>query len=99
MWFAVTTHDILKYIMRNNYNFRRFCERNGIVMIAYSPFGSPDLPWGEKMPHILVDPVLKKIAEKYERSTAQIVLRWLLQRGLVTIPKVRNFLFFYVLNL
>ena len=99
MWFAVTTHDILKYIMRSNYNFRRFCERNGIVMIAYSPFGSPDLPWGEKMPHILVDPVLKKIAEKYERSTAQIVLRWLLQRGLVTIPKVRNFLFFYALNL
>ena len=68
-------------------------------MIAYSPFGSPDLPWGEKMPHILVDPVLKKIAEKYERSTAQIVLRWLLQRGLVTIPKVRNFLSFYKINL
>ena len=40
------------------------------------------------MPHILVDPLLKEIAEKYERSTAQIVLRWLLQRGLVTIPKV-----------
>ena len=57
-------------------------------MIAYSPFGSPDLPWGEKMPHILVDPLLKEIAEKHERSTAQIVLRWLLQRGLVTIPKV-----------
>ena len=57
-------------------------------MIAYSPFGSPDLPWGEKMPHILVDPVLKRIAHKYQRSTAQIVVRWLLQRGLATIPKV-----------
>ena len=58
-------------------------------MIAYSPFGSPDLPWGEKMPHILVDPVLKKIADKYQRSTANIVVRWLLQRGFVaTIPKV-----------
>ena len=44
------------------------------------------------MPHILVDPLLKEIAEKYERSTAQIVLRWLLQRGLVTIPKVMRFL-------
>ena len=62
-------------------------------MIAYSPFGSPDLPWGEKLPHILVDPTLKKIAAKYERSTAQIVLRWLLQRDLVTIPKVIKSLF------
>ena len=62
-------------------------------MIAYSPFGSPDLPWGEKLPHILVDPTLKKIAAKYDRSTAQIVLRWLLQRDLVTIPKVIKSLF------
>ena len=63
-------------------------------MIAYSPFGSPDLPWGEKLPHILVDPTLKEIAAKYERSTAQIVLRWLLQRNLVTIPKVmKKFIF------
>ena len=69
-------------------------------MIAYSPFGSPDLPWGEKLPHILVDPTLKEIAAKYERSTAQIVLRWLLQRNLVTIPKVMKkfiFLHFFVI--
>merc|ERR1712026_408205 len=64
-----------------------FCRKHGIQMIAYSPFGSPDLPWGEKLPHILIDPMLKEIAAKYERSTAQIVLRWLLQRNLVTIPK------------
>ena len=57
-------------------------------MVAYSPFGSPDLPWGEKMPHILLDPVLKSIADKYKRSTANVVLRWLLQQGLATIPKV-----------
>ena len=64
-------------------------------MIAYSPFGSPDLPWGEKMPHILVDPVLKKIADKYQRSTAQIVVRWLLQRGMATIPKVLDVIHFF----
>ena len=59
-------------------------------MVAYSPFGSPDLPWGEKMPHILVDPVLKRIGEKHQRSTANVVLRWLLQRGLIAIPKVQH---------
>ena len=68
--------------------FRSFCRKHGIQMIAYSPFGSPDLPWGEKLPHILTDPVLKRIAEKHERSTANVALRWLLQRGLATIPKV-----------
>ena len=57
-------------------------------MIAYSPFGSPDLPWGVKMPHVLADPVLTRIAAKYKRSTANVALRWLLQRGLATIPKL-----------
>ena len=57
-------------------------------MIGFSPFGSPDLPWGEKMPHILVDPVLKAIAQKHKRSTANVALRWLLQRGVPSIPKV-----------
>ena len=72
-------------------NSRRFCHRNGIAIIAYSPFGSPDLPWGEKLPHILIDPVLKSIAEKHSKSTALVCLRWLLQRGLPTIPKVMIF--------
>ena len=32
-------------------------------------------------------PVLKELAEKYKRTIAQIVLRWDLQKGVVTIPK------------
>jgi hypothetical protein len=32
-------------------------------MIAFSPFGSPDLPWGEKLPHILEENAIKEIAE------------------------------------
>ena len=40
------------------------------------------------MPHILVDPVLKAIAQKHKRSTANVALRWLLQRGVPSIPKV-----------
>ena len=42
-------------------------------MIAYSPFGSPDLPWGKKMPHILADPVINEIAERMGKSPAQVV--------------------------
>ena len=41
-------------------------------MIGYSPFGSPDLPWGRTdLPHILADPTLKEIASRYQKSTAQ----------------------------
>jgi diketogulonate reductase-like aldo/keto reductase len=32
-------------------------------------------------------PVLQELAKKYDRSIAQIVLRWDLQKGVVTIPK------------
>ncbi|AKP67366.1 aldo/keto reductase [Companilactobacillus ginsenosidimutans] len=31
--------------------------------------------------------ILKEIGEKYNKSVAQVVLRWLLQRGVVVIPK------------
>jgi len=71
----------------NNEALRRFCVKNGIQMVAYSPFGSPDLPWGRKLPHILVDPTLVKIAEEVGKSTAQVVLRWQVQRGVGVIPK------------
>ena len=52
-------------------------------MIGYSPFGSPDLPWGRTdLPHILVDPTLQEIAKEVGKSTAQVVLRWNIQGGL-----------------
>jgi diketogulonate reductase-like aldo/keto reductase len=57
-------------------------------MVGYSPFGSPDLPWGRTdLPHILVDPVLLEIAGRYKKSTAQIVLKWNIQGGLGICPK------------
>ena len=52
-------------------------------MIGYSPFGSPDLPWGRTdLPHILADPTLQEISKQVGKSTAQVVLRWNIQGGL-----------------
>ena len=68
--------------------FRRFCVKNDIVMIGFSPFGSPDLPWGQKLPPILEEDTIKSIAESKGRTPALVALRWLLQRGLATTPKV-----------
>jgi len=71
----------------NNEALRSFCAAHSIVMVAFSPFGSPDLPWGAKLPHILADPTLKEIAERVGHSSAQVVLRWQVQRGVGVIPK------------
>jgi diketogulonate reductase-like aldo/keto reductase len=62
-----------------------FCQAEGIVIEAYSP-----LTHGER----LKDPRLVAIAKKYSssktKSTAQILIRWALQHGLVVIPKSSN---------
>ena len=62
-----------------------FCQAHGIVIEAYSP-----LTHGER----LNDPKLIAVAKKYSsaktKSTAQILIRWALQHGLVVIPKSSN---------
>lgn len=40
-----------------------------------------------KLPNILGDQTIKKIAEKHERSPAQIILRYFVQKNIVMIPK------------
>ncbi len=58
----------------------KYCETQGIACEAWSPLGGD----GGKL---LDDPVLKKIAEKHGKSVAQVILRWNLQNGIITIPK------------
>jgi len=55
-----------------------FCHRKKIVIEAYSP-----LTKGKK----LKDPRLIKIALKYSKTPAQILIRWAIQRDVVVIPK------------
>ena len=44
-------------------------------------------PFAEGKHNIFQNEVLRSIAGKYQKTVAQIILRWLTQRGVVAIPK------------
>ncbi|MFD9739069.1 aldo/keto reductase [Umezawaea sp. NPDC059074] len=58
---------------------RAFHAEHGIVTEAWSPLGQGK--------GLLDDPAIAAVAAKYDRSPAQVVLRWHLQLGNVVIPK------------
>ena len=55
-----------------------FCNSKQIQYEAWSPM---------MQGHIFKDPTFQQLASKYNKTIAQIVLRWDLQKGVVTIPK------------
>jgi len=55
-----------------------YCQSKGIVLTAYSPLAKA---------RMMNDPKLATLARKYQRTPAQMLIRWTLERGYVTIPK------------
>jgi 2,5-diketo-D-gluconate reductase B len=54
------------------------CARRGLALVAYSPIAKG---------RIKGDELLEQIGKKYRRTAAQICLRWLVQQGVVAIPR------------
>ncbi len=61
---------------------REFCKENDIQVEAWSPLMAGN--------GLLENDILKEIAKKYNKTTAQVVLRWDLQNQVITIPKSTN---------
>ena len=60
---------------------KEFCDKNNIVVIAYSPNGQ-----GQD----LSIPIIKKLARKYSKTESQIILNWITSKGIVAIPRSKN---------
>jgi 2,5-diketo-D-gluconate reductase A len=58
----------------------QFLRANGVQIEAWAPFA-------EGKHDIFHNDVLVSLAQKHQKSVAQIILRWLTQRGVVAIPK------------
>jgi D-xylose reductase len=72
-----------------------YAQREGIAVTAYSSFGplsflELDLKDAQSTPPLFEHDVIKGLAEKYNRTPAQVLLRWATQRKIAVIPKSNN---------
>lgn len=59
-------------------------DKYGVQIEAWAPFG-------EGRGGLFENPVLDEIAQKHKKTTAQVMLRWHIQRGVVVIPKSTHY--------
>jgi diketogulonate reductase-like aldo/keto reductase len=79
---AATIQPVVNQVQFSPLEWRRrlleACAERGIAIEAYSPLGTG---------RHLDDPTVKQIAERVERTPAQVLIRWCLQRETIVIPK------------
>ncbi|XP_025990870.1 aldo-keto reductase family 1 member A1 isoform X1 [Solenopsis invicta] len=77
-------------------SIRELCKKHNVVVTGYSPLGSPAAKThfktkydytSESFPDLLNHPIIQNIAAQHKKTVAQVLLRHLLQLGVVIIPK------------
>jgi diketogulonate reductase-like aldo/keto reductase len=80
----ILTNQVEYHPLRDRGDLLAFCIDRGVMLTAYSPFD-------QGASRVLENDTLAEIAEKYEKSPAQIALRWLVQQEVVSaIPKATS---------
>lgn len=74
-----TINQIERHPMYQQQELVDFCQENDIAVMAYSPVARMD-----KRLH--KNPILKDIANKYGKTTSQVILRWDIDTGCIPIP-------------
>ncbi len=77
----ITVDQVKFHPYHNQRALLEYCKAHNIVVTSYSSFGNGSL---------IGDQALERIAAKVGKSMPQVVLKWLLMKGLVVIPKSAN---------
>lgn len=72
------------HIFNQQKQLMEYADKYNVQLEAWAPFG-------EGRGNTFENEVIKAIGEKYGKTTAQIMLRWNIQRGVVVIPKSTRF--------
>jgi 2-dehydropantolactone reductase len=78
------------YVYQASREIVEYCKKNGIAIEAYTPLGPISYKPGGP-----VDEVIEKLAKKYNRSPAQILLKWNLIKGLIFSCFFVDFIYFF----
>ncbi|KAJ5187252.1 hypothetical protein N7449_010246 [Penicillium cf. viridicatum] len=90
---AVHQMEVHPYLQQKEFN--KWLKEQGIHVVQFSPLGNMNdfyrqTGWSKKIAHmkrVIDQPIMKEIAEKYGKSTAQVVLAWGINSGRSVIPK------------
>src|SRR3989344_6841658 len=74
----ITNNQIEVHPSFSQERMKAFCDEKGITVTAYSPLGR-----GQD----IALPVIQEIAQRHSATPAQVILAWLLGRGIIAIPK------------
>ncbi|TGD73278.1 aldo/keto reductase [Mangrovimicrobium sediminis] len=74
-------NQVLAHISNTPFDLIDYCEEQGILVEAYSPVGHGEL---------LKNPAIQEYAAKYGVSVPQLCIRYVLQLGLLALPKTAN---------
>ncbi len=77
---APAVNQIETHPFHQQHEAEKFLKENNVQMESWGPFA-------EGKNNIFTNELLLNLAKKYNKSVAQIILRWLTQRGIVVIPK------------
>lgn len=87
MSFATITPAVIQnenHIYYQNTELQEYVSKYGIIVESWYPFG------GRHTSENFNNEIIKEIAGKHNKTSAQIILRWQLQAGYVVIPGSSN---------
>ena len=74
-------NQVETHVTLQNHFLHDYCKQNNIQLEAYAPLMSKNIG------QLLENETLIDIAKKYNKTVPQVAIRWLIERGIVVIPK------------